>query len=126
MIPAAVLIAALEWVMKPTIAFALLIPAAAVLFITVMAEFGLFLGVKTPNLHWTDEIVPIKQSMSVMICLFGGWALIVALAAGYFLLAKLISPLVYLVGVTVLLLAVSVLLHRWICTKGARLFESLS
>lgn len=126
LMPAAVLIAAVEWVMKPTIPFAVLIPAAAVLFITVMAEFGLFLNVKTPNLHWTDEIVPIKQSMSVMICLFGGWALIIALSVGYYLMAKFLSPLIYLAGVMALLLVVSVLLHRWLCTRGARLFEYLS
>lgn len=126
LIPAVVLIAAVEWVMKPTIAFAVLIPAAAVLFVIMMAELGLFLNVKKPNLHWTNETVPFKQGMSVMVYLFGGWALIVALAAGYCFLAKLLSPLVYLAGVTALLLAVSVLLYRWLCTKGAQRFENLT
>lgn len=125
MVPAAVLVAAVEWVVKPTLAFAVLIPLVAALFILVMAEFGLFLGVKTPNLHWTSEIVPIKQSMSVMICLFGGWALIVAMAGGYYLLTKLLSPLAYLIAVALLLLAVSALLLHWLRTKGAELFESL-
>lgn len=124
-IPAAVLIVAVEWVLKPTAPFAVLIPVAAALFILVMAEFGLFLGVKTPNLHWTSEIVPIKQSIGVMICLFGGWALIVALAGGYYLLSKLLSPLAYLIAVALLLLAVSTLLLHWLCTKGAEIFEGL-
>lgn len=125
-IPAAVLIIAVEWVLKPTAAFAVLIPAAVVLFITMMAEFGLFLDVKKPNLHWTNETVPVKQSMSVMLCLFGGWALIVALAAGCYLLSKFFTPLVYLASVTALLLAVSILLYRWLCTKGAERFEKLA
>ncbi len=124
-IPAAVLVAAVEWVMKPTVAFAVLILVVAVLFITVMAEFGLFLGVKTPNLHWTNEIVPIKQSMSVMVCLFGGWALVVALAGGYYLLSRLVSPLIYLSGVAVLLFAISAVLLHWLRTKGAERFEKL-
>ena len=125
MIPAAVLVAAVEWVVKPSLAFAVLIPVAVALFILVMAAFGLFLGVKTPNFHWTSEIIPIKQSMSVMISLFGGWALIVALAGGYYLLSKLLSPLVYLIAVALLLLAVSALLLHWLRAKGAELFESL-
>lgn len=126
LIPAVVLIAAVEWVMKPTITFAVLIPAAAVLFIIMMAELGLFLDVKKPNLHWTNETVPLKQGMSVMVYLFGGWALIVALAGGYYLLSRLVSPLIYLSGVVALLFAISVLLYRWLCTRGARLFENLS
>lgn len=125
LIPAAVLLAAVEWVMKPTVAFAVLIPASAVLFVIMMAEFGLFLDVKKPNLHWTNETVPLKQGMSVMVYLFGGWALIIVLSAGYYLMAKFLSPLIYLAGVTALLLVVSALLYRWLCTKGARLFENL-
>lgn len=126
LIPAAVLVTAVEWVVKPSIPFAVLIPAATVLFIIMMAEFGLFLDVRKPNLYWTNETVPLKQGMSVMVYLFGGWALIVALAAGYCFLSKLLSPLVYLAGVTALLLVVSVLLYRWLCTKGAKRFEKLT
>ena len=125
MIPATALVAAVEWVVKPSLVFAVLIPVAAALFILVMAAFGLFLGVKTPNLHWTSEIVPIKQSMSVMISLFGGWALIVALAGGYYLLSKLLSPLTYLIAVALLLFTVFALLFHWLHTKGAERFESL-
>lgn len=126
LIPAVVLVAAVEWVVKPTIPFAVLIPAAAVLFIIMMAELGLFLDVRKPNLHWTNETVPLKQGMSVIVYLFGGWAFIVALVAGYCFLAKFLSPLVYLAGVTALLLVVSVLLYRWLCTKGAERFEKLA
>lgn len=125
LIPAAVLTAAVEWVLRPSVPFAILIPAAAGLFILVMAQFGLFLGVKSPNLHWTNEIVPIKQSMSVLLCLLGGWVLIMALGAAYYLLSTVVTPLAYLAGVTALLLALSLLLHRWLCTKGAARFESL-
>ena len=126
LIPAAALVAAVEWVVKPTIAFAVLIPAAAILFIIMMAEFGLFLDVRKPNLHWTNETVPLKQGMSVMVYLFGGWALIIALSVGYYLMAKFLSPLIYLAGVTALLLVVSILLFRWLCTKGAERFEKLT
>ena len=39
------------------------------LYVLLSALFGLFLGVKMPNLTWTNELVPIKQSASVMIAL---------------------------------------------------------
>lgn len=125
MIPAAVLMAAMEWVLKPTVWFSVLIPVATALFILVMGEFGLFLNVKMPNLQWTSEVIPIKQSFGVMISMFGGWAFIVALAGGYILLAKLLSPLAYLAGVALLLFAVSAGLLHWLRTRGAEIFENL-
>lgn len=125
MLPAAVLTAAVEWVVKPPVAFAVLIPVAAALFILTMAELGLCLSVKMPNLNWTSEIVPIKQSIGVMVSLLGGWALIALLAGGYYLLSKLLSPLIFLTLTALLLLAVSASLHHWLCTRGARRFECL-
>ncbi len=125
MIPAAFLILAVEWVLKPTVGFSVLIPVTAALFILVMAEFGLFINLKNPNLQWTSEIVPIKQSVGVMVCLFGSWAFIAALAAGYYLLARVLSPLVYLAGVALLLSALSLALFRWLCDRGTKLFEDL-
>ncbi len=125
MIPAAVLTAAVEWVLKPTIGFAVLIPVVAALFILVMAEFGLFISVKKPNLHWTNEIIPIKQSIGVMISLFGGWVLTMVLVGGYFLTARILSPLAYLAVVAVLLFAADAGLLHWLRTRGAEIFENL-
>lgn len=125
LIPAAVLVAAVEWVLRPALVFAILIPVVAALFILFMAAFGLFINLKKPNLSWTSEIVPIKQSMSVTLSLFGGWALIVALAGAYVALMKFLSPLVYLIGIGILLLAASAALMRWLLAKGAKIFEIL-
>ena len=124
-IPAIPLIIAVEWLIKPEPQFAILIPIAVVLFIVLMASFGLFLNLKMPNLNWTNEIVPIKQSMSVMISLFGGWVITVALAGLYALLASFLSPFVYLLLACVLLLALCAVLIRWILTRGAERFASL-
>lgn len=124
-IPAIPLIIAAEWLIKPNLAFAALIPIAVLLFILLMASFGLFLNLKMPNLNWTSEIVPIKQSMSVMIALFGGWVIIIALVGLYILLDSFLSPLVYLSLVCVLISAVCVVLIRWIFTKGAEIFARL-
>ena len=78
-----------------------------------------------PLLNWTSEIVPIKQSMSVTLALFGGWIIIAACAGLYFLLRSVFSPAVFLMLVSVLLLAGFCLLLRWLQTRGARIFSTL-
>ncbi len=125
LIPAAVLVLSVEIVLKPSIGFAILIPVATVVFILVMALLGLFLNLKFPNLTWTNEVVPIKQSMSVMIALFGGWAVIVSFAGGYYFLRHLLNPMIYLVCVTLLLLILAIVLLIWVKKTGTRIFETL-
>ncbi|MGM9643664.1 MAG: hypothetical protein ACI3X1_01115 [Eubacteriales bacterium] len=124
-IPAIPLIIAVEWLIKPELHFAIFIPIAVVLFIVLMASFGLFMNLKMPNLNWTNEIVPIKQSLSVMISLFGGWVIIMALAGLYALLSSVLSPFVYLLLACALLLALCAVLIRWIFTRGADIFATL-
>ncbi len=125
LVPAAILTAALEWVLRPSIGFAILIPVVAALFILMMGAFGLFVNLKTPNLNWTSEIVPIKQSVGVMLCLLGGWVLVAAMAGAYSLLAGLLGPLAYMLCTGMLLLIASAVLLRWLRTKGAGILERL-
>ena len=124
-VPAIPLIAVVEWLIKPTPLAGVLIPIVTVLFILLMAAFGLFINLKMPNLNWTSEIVPIKQSMGVVIALFGGWAIIVALGGLFFLLKNVFSVEAYFALVCGMLLASCVLLLRWLQTRGARIFETL-
>lgn len=51
----------------------LFIAVTALSYALLMALLGLFLGLKMPNLSWTNEVVPIKQSACVALSLFGGW-----------------------------------------------------
>lgn len=125
LVPAAVLTAAVEWVIKPSLPYAVLIPLAVAAFILLMGEFGLFMNLKMPNLTWTSEVVPIKQSMSVMIVLFGGWAAVVGLGAVYYFLRNLMSPMIYLVVAVFVVTVVDVILMKWICGRGARIMEML-
>ncbi len=125
LIPAAVLTAAVEWVLRPEPAFAVLIPTVVALFVLFMAALGLCINLKMPNLNWTSEIVPIKQSMGVMFALFGGWVVIVAIALLYLAVKDFLTPLIYLICTGALLLAASAVLLRWILTNGARIFETL-
>lgn len=123
--PAAVLIGAVAVVLKPSPVYIILLLLSVAAFILFMAALGLFLGLKMPNVTWTSEIVPIKQSMGVMLALFGGWAAVVVLAGAYYLLRNLLSTAAFLLFAAALLLGLSLILLGWIRTKGAKIFEAL-
>ena len=112
-------------VLKLTLIYSALIAVVAVLFVLLTALAGLALNLKMPNLKWTDETVPVKQSMSVMLTLFGGWATVIALGGAYAALSRVIGPMGYLACVAVLLAAVCAALTGWIRTRGARIFSAL-
>ena len=99
--------------------------AAALAFGVCSALLGLFLGLKMPMLDWTTEMIPIKQSMSVMIAMFGGWAYVGILALVYYLVSPFCPAAVFLICAALLTLLLTLLLLRWILTRGVKIFESL-
>ena len=123
--PAVLLTIAVEIVLRPAASYALLIPIVFFLFLWFMAELGLAVNLLSPNLDWTNEIVPIKQSMSVAVTLFGGWVLVIALGGLYYLLSRFVAPAIYLTYVAAALLAAALALLAWLKHKGAQIFESL-
>lgn len=105
---------------------AMILSAAIVwLFVLFTADLGLVMGVKKPNLTWTNETVPVKQSMSVMVTLFGGWAVCLIMAGGIFLLSRLADVKVGMAVFAVLLAAAVFCFRKWLYTKGADLFSRL-
>ncbi|MDD6212494.1 MAG: hypothetical protein PUB22_05055 [Clostridiales bacterium] len=125
-IPAIPLIAVVEWLLAMTPFYAIFVPVVSVLFIFLMAVLGLVINLKMPNLNWTNEIVPIKQSMGVMFALFGGWVIIIVSGVLYVLVKKFFGMEVYFVLISLLMLMVSGMLYRWLMTKGADIFQSLA
>ncbi len=112
-------------VLRPTVWTALLIFLLPLLYVVFSACFGLFLNLQRPNLKWTSEIIPIKQSMSVMVALFGGWGYAIAIAVGCLLLRKIIPAEIILLAVAVLTVVLVWLLYRWLRKKGTAIFEAL-
>lgn len=125
LVPALALTACAEIVIRPTAKFAVLIPVCVILFVCTSALTGLFLNLKMPNLKWTDETVPVKQSMSVTLTLFGGWVLVLALSGLYVAVGQITNPFVYLSCVSVLLAAASAALLMWVKSRGAKILETL-
>ncbi len=94
-------------------------------FVLLSASLGLVLDLKRPNLSWTNESIPVKQSLSVFLALFGGWFLAVLATGAYYLCRSLLNPQQYLLIAGVVLVLLTRLLNRWIQKKGARIFARL-
>ena len=124
-IPAALLCVCIAIVSPFPAAQTALLLAVAALFTVLSAFLNLFLGLKMPILHWTNEITPIKQSGAVTIALFGGWAYAALLAGGFLLVGWRIGFTAYMAAFAGATLAGCVALFIWLKKKGCRIFAAL-
>ena len=104
---------------------AALVALTAAAFSLFSALGGLALNIRLPMLNWTNEVVPVKQGASVVLALFGAWAVVVALAALYAALNRLLSPVLFLLLTCTLLLLGTLALYFWVKRSGARRFAAL-
>lgn len=100
----------------------LLLPLVYVIF---SALFSLCVGLKLPNLTWTNELAPIKQGASVMLAVFGGMGYAIVLAGGFLLGGYHMGTIAYLSIFTLLTAVASLLLYLWLRNRGARIFAEL-
>ena len=103
----------------------LLVCLASLMFTVFCALFHSFLGVRMPILSWTNEIVPIKQSGGTAIAIFGIWIIVALFAAMYFLFGFDLGAAPFLGIWTAITAAASLLLLKWLDTKGAARFSDL-
>ena len=101
----------------------MIVPIVFAIFLTL---FGLFLGLQMPNLSWTNELAPIKQSLSVVISMFGGWVVSVVLSVLYYTMAYPMGVSLYFAVILVAFAVASVVLCIWLKMKGTIIFANLS
>lgn len=101
----------------------MIVPIVFAIFLTL---FGLFLGLQMPNLSWTNELAPIKQSLSVVISMFGGWVVSVVLSVLYYTTAYPMGVSLYFAVILVAFAIASVVLCIWLKKKGTIIFANLS
>ena len=123
--PLIIFLASVLWVFEFNAVLSLLLIVASLGFELFYALLGLCLNLKWHKLDWTNDIVPIKQSLSVTVSIFGGWGVIFALAALYKLLYLVLSPALFIAGVIALLSIVCFLFIGWLKRRGAAIYESL-
>lgn len=121
LVPVIAPVLAVEWMILPKFFFAIAIPVITILFVVLMASIGLVSNLKMPNLHWTSEIIPIKQSVSTMISLFGGWGIVAVMAGSYYLLKDYMTAVAFVVCAAIVLMVADYLLLRWLMSKGAKI-----
>lgn len=123
--PVILLAIAMGIVIEADIVDILLMIFFAVSCVMFNASLGLVLNLKMPNLSWTNEAAPIKQSLPVMICLFGGWLIAAVIGiSGYFLSRMLSGTEIIVVWMVVFALGAR-FLNRWLYTRGVRIFSEL-
>ncbi len=123
--PAVLLLLVSAFVLKLSIVDCVLLLIVAGLFSLFVATAGLALDLRLPNLHWTNDIVVIKQGLPVMCTLLGGWVCVGILAALYLALSGIVSPVGYLGIVCGVLALVCGVLLRWLMTNGVKRFSQL-
>lgn len=102
-----------------------LVCLAILAFIVLDAEFGLFLNLKDTKLNWTNPAMLTKQSIPVVINLFGGWAFSALVGVGGFFLAGYIGTVAALAAIIVLFALLALILRDWLKNKGTKIFENL-
>lgn len=112
-------------VIRPGPLAAVLMMALPALFTGLCAAFGLAVNLKLPNLQWTDETIPVKQSVGVVLSIMGGWLCVVGLTALYFAVRDFLSAEGYLLLCAALIGLLTAALRMWLKRRGARIFTAL-
>ena len=124
-IPALFCLLCIALVYPCTAAELMLAVLVSLLYALLSALAGLFLGLKMPNLTWTREITPIKQSGCVLLALFGGWLYALLLGGGYLLAGWQLGFTLYMILWAAATLLLCVVLLRWLKKQGAAIFAAL-
>ena len=113
-------------ILRPGLPMALLMLILPCTMVCYSAVVGLWAGIRHPNLDWTTEAQAVKSGMDVLIdmgVVFGTLLLPVIVI----LLFGAVLPLTAVAGgFIILVLLITLLLYRWLMTRGADRFEQLS
>lgn len=124
-VPALLCLGCLWWVLK--LPFVCLLPALGLVlaFLYAWGIGGLLLDLRRPNLTWISEVVPVKQNLSSLFTLFGGW-ISAALLTGLCALLSRFLPAFFALLLTAALTALPcALLLRRLRTHGAEEWNRL-
>ena len=125
-IPALIAGVAVCIALKLDFAVSIYVVALSLLFVMLSGDFGLMMNLLKPNLTWTSEVIPVKQGISVLLALFGGWFLAAAMVGVFFLVHKFLSAENYLI-ICIVVSALAVRLMRaWLRKRGSEIFANLT
>ena len=94
-------------------------------FALFFAHLGLWLDLRRGNLAWTNELAPIKQSLTILIILLGGFAAAALPALGFLLLAPPLPGSVWMLLFALAGFLGALLLRLALRRRGETLFMEL-
>ncbi|MCF0115373.1 MAG: hypothetical protein HUJ56_08480, partial [Erysipelotrichaceae bacterium] len=103
-------------------ALLILIPSILVI---ICGELGLVFNLLNPRLDYETESAAVKQSLSVLLTLFTGYALISVFIGLFVLVMDKWAVELYLGMVLGLEIIIGILLYQWLRTKGCKILETL-
>ena len=100
--------------------------AMAIIASATFAVMDLAVNLKFPNLHWTNETAAIKQGISTVIAMFGGWGIALLPIFGWFLFGKYLPAWGYYCIGLAYFIAIGIGFWLWLRKRGVKIFEELS
>ena len=94
-------------------------------FCFLFALLGLCINLKFPALHWTNELVPVKQGIAALVSMFSDFGIVLLFVGGYFLFGKYMSAIGYLAIVFLSIVVATAGCLVWLKKRGKKLFEEL-
>ncbi len=103
----------------------LLIAALSVAFTVFIAVLGVVENLHFPNLDWTQEAQAVKSGFGVLFTMLIGWGSLGVPVAVYLLWGKTLGFVPLCLVFTAGLIIATVLLCKWLFSKGCTIFENL-
>jgi len=103
-----------------------LVLLTAVVASVLFAALGLLINLKFPSLHWTNETAAVKQSVSTVVAMFGGWGVALLPLGGYFLFGKYLPSWGYAAICLVGFAIAAYFICMWLKKRGTKIFKELS
>ena len=88
------------------------------MFIWFDARLGLILNLKHNNLEWTNEVIPVKQGISVLFNILIGTVISIAMLAISSLALTVLSSAVYMAIFVAVFILLNLVEIRWLNKKG--------
>ncbi len=104
---------------------ALLLVVFSVLFTAVLAETGLIINLLFPKMEWTNETVPVKQSLSSLLGIFSGFAYGLVMMFASIITAGFLPMQIFLLIAVGVFAVLAALLSGWLKVKGSKKFAEL-
>lgn len=124
-IPATVFSVVIAGILQLSVWWTLAVAFVAVVTSAIFAIFDLAVNLRFPNLHWTNEVAAIKQSISTVIAMFGGWGIALLPLGGWFWFGKYLPAWGYYCIALAYLILIGVGALLWIKKYGEKRFEEL-